>query len=359
MLYYFEKCPHILSGKVDRIFSKDTKDEDVSYEYFKQLVGVSLEAFEATMEIMPSKFRSPPPKPPRRRYSDQLTISPSGTYPSSRKKHYDESKLCSKETQRKVGNSIGCGSLPTNWVPDFSTETKNENSMFSSSTSLSSTYVKNACVSFQMCSSSASNKDSNGLTDIMMEVDSKSKELFECVQKKELPYLEQVTTSGICAGKCNSRDFFEYLCNDIQHTSDVRDMLNDSSEHKSIPKYDHRRHHSDPLLSYPDGSNSKSSLQIYVPKSHSVLENISLDNQNRLCNSFNASFELKETQNLHEEIKNLKEVNNKLWQHLCSTQACLEKVTKNAEENVNSLSVSGEPEDDETKTEQNSLFRKK
>ncbi|GFS53862.1 hypothetical protein TNIN_370701 [Trichonephila inaurata madagascariensis] len=46
---------------------------------FYDIDGVSREVFGVDMEIMPSKFRSPPPKPPRRRHSDQLTIPPSGT----------------------------------------------------------------------------------------------------------------------------------------------------------------------------------------------------------------------------------------------------------------------------------------
>lgn len=287
---------------------------------------------------MPSKFRSPPPKPPRRRHSDQLAISPSGTYPSSRKKYHDETKLCVKETQSKSVNNTGCGSLPANWTPDFSPDSRIDNSvLFKSASQGSSAHLKTPFVNIKIPVCSILDRDCNGLSDEMMDADFKN-ENFDWTKKKELPFLEQVVKCNILS-KLNSRDFFECFQKDSEIECNPFEMPSNSFEQKSFHR-EYRRHHSDPVLSYLDRSNSKNGSQKYVRKTHSFFENLSFDNQNRLCNSLGTSFERKETQNLHEEIKTLKDINNKLWQHLCSTQVCLEKMKKNSEENTGSLSIS-------------------
>ncbi|GFU19774.1 uncharacterized protein NPIL_402671 [Nephila pilipes] len=305
---------------------------------FCDIDGVSKEVLEVTMEIMPSKFRSPPPKPPRRRHSDQLTISPSGTYPSSRKKYHDETKFCLKEAQSKSGNSTGCGSLPANWTPDFSPHNEMDSSVLLKSASQGSSFHSKTIVNIKIPISSVLDKDSNGVSDAMMDIDFKTDENFDWTRKK-LPFLEQVVKSNILS-KLNSRDFLEYFRNDSEIECSPFEMPSNSFELKSFPREYHRRHHSDPVISHLDRSNPKNGSQKYVPKTHSFLESLSFDNQNRLYNSLGTSNELKETQNLHEEIKTLKDINNKLWQHLCSTQVCLEKMKKNSEENIGSLSIS-------------------
>ncbi|GIY83442.1 hypothetical protein CDAR_221151 [Caerostris darwini] len=306
--------------------------------YVKIFKKFLLDIFEITMEIMPSKFRSPPPKPPRRRHSDQLAISPSGTYPSSRKKYHDESRQGMKGSQLKVGNNPGCGSLPANWITDFSPDNKVENLVLNKSAPSNSAHLKNAYINFQMPISSILDKDSNGSTDILMETDYKHNMHCEWTRKKELPYFEQVLKNSVLSSHCSKS--FLGCCNDTEIDNYIFDITTSNSlESKSSSREHHKRHHSDPVLSYKDKSNSKNDLQKYVPKSHSILENFSFDNQ-RLCTSLNASFKLKETKNLHEEIKNLKEINNKLWQHLCSTQACLENMKGNSEENTSSVSIS-------------------
>ncbi|GIY77048.1 uncharacterized protein CEXT_810131 [Caerostris extrusa] len=306
--------------------------------YVKIFKKFLLDIFEIAMEIMPSKFRSPPPKPPRRRHSDQLAISPSGTYPSSRKKYHDESRQGTKGSQLKVGNNPGCGSLPANWITDFSPDNKVENLILNKSAPSNSAHLKNAYINFEMPISSVLDKDSNGLTDILMETDYKQNMQCEWTRKKELPYFEQVLKNSVLSSHCSKS--FLGCCNDAEIDNYIFDITTSNSlESKSSSREHHKRHHSDPVLSYKDKSNSKNDLQKYVPKSHSILENFSFDNQ-RLCTSLNASFKLKETKNLHEEIKNLKEINNKLWQHLCSTQACLENMKGNLEENTSSVSIS-------------------
>ncbi|GFQ70473.1 uncharacterized protein TNCT_185191 [Trichonephila clavata] len=290
------------------------------------------------MEIMPSKFRSPPPKPPRRRHSDQLTIPPSGTYPSSRKKYHEETKLCLKETQSKSLNHAGCGSLPANWTPDFSPDNKFDNSVqFKSASQGSSALLRNPFVNIKMPISSILDRDGNGLSDEMMDADLKN-ENFDWTRKKELPFLEQVVKSSMFS-KLKSRDFFGCFQNDHGIECSLDEMPSNSFKQKSFHREYHRRHHSDPLLTYLDRSNSKNGSQKYVHKTSSFFESLPFDNQNRLCNSLDTSFEHKETLNLHEEIKTLKDINNKLWQQLCSTQVCLEKM-KNSEENTGSLSIS-------------------
>ncbi|GFS53863.1 uncharacterized protein TNIN_370711 [Trichonephila inaurata madagascariensis] len=186
--------------------------------------------------------------------------------------------------------------------------------------------------------SSILDRDGNGLSNEMMDADLKN-ENFDWTKKKELPFLEQVVKSSMFS-KLNSRNFFECFQNDHDIECSPDEMPSNSFKQKSFHREYHRRHHSDPILSYLDRSNSKNGSQKYVHKTSSFFESLPFDNQNRLCDSLGTSFELKETLNLHEEIKTLKDINNKLWQQLCSTQVCLEKMMKNSEENTGSLSIS-------------------
>ncbi|KAG8178434.1 hypothetical protein JTE90_025726 [Oedothorax gibbosus] len=286
------------------------------------------------MEVLPSKFRSPPPKPPRRRSAEQLAVSPTGTFPSTKKKYLDQNRLCLQDDQQNIEDHTRCESLPASWIDDLSYDQNKECTMLIRNVPLSSSArFKSTHIKLQVPDTSLENK-TNLPTRNFLEQSFKENALSLWTKRND--------TSYECISKPNIfSSFVKSVPEDFYYNKGSSCNLDISGKNKldikAFPKDNHRRHHSDPVLSILDQSNTRLALQKYVLRSHSFLSG---SKDNKLGNSVTMSFKSKNHEYLHEEMKHLKDVNNKLWQHLCSIQACLDKVTKNCEETPTSLSVS-------------------
>lgn len=149
--------------------------------------------------------------------------------------------------------------------------------------------------------------NTNDLTEIFPETNFKKSALSVRTRNTEIPYLEYALKTNMFSSKCinNLPEDFPSNKNGSSSFEMIRFDL------KSLPKDYHRRHHSDPVLSYLEKSNSKVALQKCALRSHSFLGS-SNDSNNKLCNSLTMSSKSKEYEYLHEEMKNLKDINNKV-----------------------------------------------
>ncbi|XP_071044303.1 mirror-image polydactyly gene 1 protein isoform X1 [Parasteatoda tepidariorum] len=251
----------------------------------------------AKMDTLPAKFRSPPPKPPRRRHSDQLSVSSSGTFPSSRRKIADESHC--NDNKHCTENSISsCGSLPASWTPEFCLENKIENlPVFAEKECTSESTNSTSCDKFDLKELILERSKNNFMHNIIPQLKSNSKQFV--IKKCEAPYFYLVSK--------------EQLSFD-----DLKKHF-----HKFLHKDSHRRHNSDPLPLNFDYQN-------FHPFSSAILDN---NYQYDLCGT-------KENQCLLQEIKSLKEINCKLWENLCCVQSSIENLKNCSPESSNVLPIS-------------------
>lgn len=178
-------------------------------------------------------------------------------------------------------------------------------------TSLSSSArLKNTQMNFPVPFSYMEN-DNNDLTEKFTETNFKKNALPVRTKNSEIPYLEYALKTNIVSSKCLKNYPEDFHVNKNGNTS--FDMIDSSNrpDLTSLPKDYHRRHHSDPVLSFLDKSNSKIAFQKYALRSHSFLGS-SNDSNNKLCNSLTMPFKSKEYEYLQEEMNNLKDINNKV-----------------------------------------------
>ncbi|XP_035222603.1 uncharacterized protein LOC118195404 isoform X2 [Stegodyphus dumicola] len=285
----------------------------------------------AILEAPFHKFRSPPPKPPRRRHSDQLSLSLSGTFPSTKKNFIDENQTCRKDVSPKMCDKSDCGSLPANWSAGC--EQCASEIPLTKNSLIYPSLLKNVFEDSSLTDKSFIRHNASL---------GKSAEEDYCenkilIPKEELQHIKGVMQRDRISSELKniSSDCLDSsICNNNELIVQNR---NNSSFLKSFPRDYHRRHHSDPVLPYTERS-SKSSIKS-TPQSFSFHGCSTAESQEKLCKCRSVCCTCREIHNLYKEVRILKEINDKLWQHLCSVQASSDSCKKTSAEEIN-ISVS-------------------
>ncbi|KFM82513.1 hypothetical protein X975_27140, partial [Stegodyphus mimosarum] len=281
------------------------------------------------------KFRSPPPKPPRRRHSDQLSLSLSGTFPSAKKNFIDENQSCRKDASPKIYcNKSDCGSLPPNWSASCEQYCASEIPLEKNSFIYPS-LLKNVSEDSSLTHKSFIRHNASL---------GKSAEESYCgnkmksIPKEELQHMKGVMQRDRIFSELRNvpSDYLDSsLCNNKELILQNR---NNCSFLKSFPKDYHRRHHSDPVLPYAERSSKNSSIKS-TAQSFSFHGCSTAESQEKLCKCQSVCCTCREMHNLCKEMRILKEINDKLWQHLCSVQASSDSCKKKSTEESN-ISIS-------------------
>lgn len=284
---------------------------------------------------MPQQVDSPPPKPPRRRYSDQISVSSLGTHSTSKKQ---EDSLLKNESKSKI-----CNIKPT-YLSLPSNLTSNPLIEFKTST-LATHYLK---LSNQL-------KFYNKIESLPKD----SKDKFLLLQpggKQTLPNLNaryENKENFKCAYQGSNSDHtlsndhcgnitscsLDKLIRSFIYKNALFSRKCDSQSLKTSNIYCHRRYHSDSTISYFSLSNQSSVLKSDI---QNCSDNIFFSSKMiKNCESRTMCCCCKKNYLILQEIQSLKEINEKLWQHLCSVQSCLETIKRKNYEKCTDISISG------------------
>lgn len=282
-----------------------------------------------SVQEISTKFRSPPPKPPRRRHSDQLTVSASGTFPSSRKRYTEENESLKAPS---MSNNTSCGSLPANWTTDFNAENNND-CIFIKNSAISqklehlthNTPIADKCA-FNNCFPSHN-------SNIGININKGNLNYKRAAEAHDAHFSKSISPELSCKDKLS--DDNEHFSIDSASSSMLK--LKDTFSEKLARNTFHRRYHSEPLLSCFERSLEDKS--VYRTSVNMTFRNGKDINNLNKC-QYLRDYYVKEAQYLREECKSLKEMNNKLWEQLCSVQASLD--VNKSEENYSSFPISAE-----------------
>ncbi|XP_054708663.1 uncharacterized protein LOC129218431 [Uloborus diversus] len=246
------------------------------------------------------KFRSPPPKPPRRRLSEQLV---SDKPAAGELKHGDGYHLQSIDSHKNA-------SLPANWTTDFG-HLIAEKCFLSTSPYNSSRYQKKSLFDKFPLESQCERNVLNVENTNDLHKNANEYPCFPQPQKKEMALLR--TPLRNC-----TENMKKQLSSIVQKNKNG--VLNFNPHHSKS----HYRHHSDPLLPCFSQELKHDSDTFDCHKSFVVRQQNEL--QNETNTQSNACLACKEINCLLEETRILKEINDKLWQNLISVQSTLENI---------------------------------
>lgn len=298
---------------------------------FKCALGPS----ESILKKLPQQIESPPPKPPRRRYSDQISASSLGTC----KKHDENLRLDLKP--KASNNSVKSTylSLPANLTSNTLTE-HNPPILLPHSISFTdqlNCFKENILhTQPEICLEKFKNLETDSKQQTCPNINSfENKEkcrslnqgipMDNTISKYQYGNLTSYSVDKLIRNSFCSNVFFTNKC-DCQNVN--------SSYVKG-----HRRHHSDPVIGYFNTSNQSNSLKF---NSQTYIDNFSFSSKKfKKCGSRTTTSCCKKNYFILQEIQILKEINEKLWQHLCSVQSCLENIRRKTYEESADISVSG------------------
>lgn len=285
---------------------------------------------EPIMKFSTQQVESPPPKPPRRRYSDQISVSSLGTY-SSNKKNTEEIQRGDLKLKR-CNLKPAYLSLPTNLSANIVTEHKDSSNLLVNSSSLED-HIK----------------------------DSKENEFYVKYFLENLKFSESsIKRTSFCNEFCNNEKLsfnhgiknetlskLEYdnfaQCTDkvIKNSTKNKTCMTSnciSQSLKSTHKDCHRRHHSDPAISH---FNLQNDISVKCGLKQ-CCDNISHSAKaSNYSNCIGYCSCCKNNYLIMQEASVLKEVNGKLWQHLCTLQNCLESMKKKTYDDSMDVPISG------------------